>query len=127
MSYQILEHSSVLVKMYLSSAIYKRVWRSKGPAQPETISQILHGIRAGGTAGWLLVVNRWSEAQVHELELRLVLAGSSRREAPSCRSSAGEVSVGGAEWKSRGERIGASVCAAVARRRSRGALSERGA
>jgi hypothetical protein len=32
----------------------------------------------------------------------------------------------GAEWKRRGELIGASVCAAVARRGSRGALSGRG-
>jgi hypothetical protein len=97
-SYQILEYSTVLVNMYLSSAIYMRVWRSKGPAQPETIfSQKLHGIRAGGNAGWLLVVNRRSAAQVYELELRRVLAGSRRRkEKPRCRSSAGEVSVGGA-------------------------------
>jgi hypothetical protein len=64
-------------------------------------------------------VNRRSVAQVHELELRLVLAGSSRRrEAPSCRNSGGEAPVGGrgeslggtatehcpvAEWKSREE------------------------
>lgn len=57
--YQILEHSSVLVKMYLSSAIYKRVWRSKGPAQPETIPQILHGIRAGGYIAWPSPVVSW--------------------------------------------------------------------
>jgi len=42
-------------------------------------------------------VNRRSAAQVHELEPRLVLAGSSRRrEAPSGRNSGGEVPVGGA-------------------------------
>jgi hypothetical protein len=50
-------------------------------------------------------VNRRSAAQVYELELRRVLAGSRKR---------------------RGELIGASVCAAVARRGSRGALSGRG-
>jgi hypothetical protein len=41
-------------------------------------------------------VNRWLAAQVHEPELRLVLAESSRREASSCRNSGGEVQVGGA-------------------------------